>query len=263
MQRVRPAARIGLGLAVAAGAYLVVLVVIGWIAGGVVAGQIRSRLAGSLDATVTVGDADVGLVGGAVVIRDLRLERDRIDTLVLDLERVDVDVAPLGWVLIDRDPRHVRVRGGRLTISGAGALALPPRPARPPVRVGGLTLENAVIDLMATGYWPGLARMIITIERATAGATTLRTGLSWLFTLEELVARLDLPAGVTVRLTYRGGKLSAAGGFFGTTPVTIPFELPRLDDRDEVDQLIALGKQLGKQLAIERARRWLGSQLAP
>ncbi|MBE7447690.1 MAG: hypothetical protein HS111_01995 [Kofleriaceae bacterium] len=73
-----------------------------------------------------------------------------------------------------------------------GALALPPRPARPPVRVGGLTLENAVIDLMATGYWPGHRPQIITIERATAGACTLRTGLSWLFTLEELVARLDL-----------------------------------------------------------------------
>ncbi len=58
-------------------------------------------------------------------------------------------------------------------------------------------------------------------------------------------------------------KAAAGRPFTRPTPVTIPFELPRLDDRDEVDQLIALGKQLGKQLAIERARRWLGSQLAP
>ena len=142
------------------------------------------------------------------------------------------------------------------------ALVLPPRPEQPPVRVGALEIENGVIELMATGYWPGLARMVITIEHARAGATTLRTGLSWLFTLESLVARVDLPANITVRIAFADGALSASGGFFGKTPVTIPFQLPKLDDRDEVEQLVALGKQLGKQLAIERAKRWLGSQLA-
>lgn len=260
---VRAIARIGVGLAVLAAAYLVILVVVGWVAGGVVADKIQARLAGSLDAQVTVGDADVGLISGAVTVEDLHLERTKIDTLELIVDRLEVDIAPLGWVLIDREPRQVRVRGGRLTISGAEALVLPARPAQPPVRVGGLEIEDGVIDLMATGYWPGLARMVITIERARSGPTTLRTGLSWLFTLEELVARVDLPAKMTVRLAYRAGQLSASGGFFGTTPVTIAFHLPRLDDRSEVTQLVALGKELAKQLAIERARRWLGGQLAP
>ena len=39
--------------------------------------------------------------------------------------------------------------------------------------------------------------------------------------------------------------------------VTIDFKLPRLDNSPEVPQLIALGKELGKQLALERARRWI------
>jgi hypothetical protein len=259
---VRRVARIGLGLAVLSAAYLIFLVIAGWIAASIVADKIQTRLAGSLDAEVHVGDADVGLISGAVAIDNLHLERNRIDTLTLDIRRLEVDIAPMGWVVFDRAPRHVRVLDGRLTISGAGALILPPRAKQPPIRLGALTIENGVIDLMATGYWPGLARMVITIESAHADATTLRTGLSWLFTLQDLVARIDLPAGITVRIQYSDGKLSASGGFFGTTPVTIPFQLPVYDNRDEVAQLLAMGKELGKQLAIERAKRWLGAQLA-
>jgi hypothetical protein len=255
-------ARIGLGLAVTAAAYLIILVIVGWIASGMVADKIQARLADSLDAEVKVGGTEVGLISGAVRVSDLHLERNKIDTLELDIHRLEVDIAPMGWVLFDRAPRSVLVRDGRLVMSGAGALVLPPRPKQPPIRVGELVIENGVIDLMATGYWPGLARMVITIESAHAGATTLRTGLSWLFTLKDLVARVDLPANITVRISFADGKLSASGGFFGQTPVTIPFQLPPLDDRDEVAQLVAMGKELGKQLAIERAKRWLGSQLA-
>jgi hypothetical protein len=263
MQKVRLLTRIGIGLVVTAAAYLVLLVVAGWIAGGMVADRVRASLADSLDATVTVGDAQVGLISGTATIEELHLERDRVDRLELVLHRVEVDVAPMGWVVVDREPRDVRVRGGRLTITGPEALVLPPRPKKPPIRVGGLEIEDGVVDLMATGYWPGLVHIVITIERARAGATTLRTGLSWVFTLEELVATVQLPANLTVKLVFHEGTLSASGGFFGATPVTIPFELPPLDDRSEVVQLVALGKELGKQLAIERARRWLGSQLAP
>lgn len=255
-------ARLGIGLAVGVAAYFVALVIVGWIAADIVADKVETRLAGSLDAEVRVGDAEVGLISGAVAVSDLHLERNVIDTLALDIRRLEVDIAPMGWVLFDRQPRRVLVRDGRLVISGAGALRLPPRPRQPPVRVGALAIENGVIELMATGYWPGLARMVITIESAHAGATTLRTGLSWLFTLQDLVARIDLPASITVRIEYRNGKLSASGGFFGQTPVAIPFQLPAYDNRDEVAQLVALGKELGKQLAIERAKRWLGGQLA-
>lgn len=262
-QMVRTVAKVGLYLAAAAVAYLLALVLVGWVADDVVAGKIQARLAGSLDAQVKVGGTDLGLVTGSVTVRDLDISRDRIDHLGLAVRRVDVDVAPLGLVVLDREPRRIRVRGARLTVTGAAALALPPRPEAPPVRVGGLEIEDGVLDLMATGYWPGLVRLTITIERARAGATTLRTALSWLFTLEELVARVDLPGGMTVRLGYSGGKLSASGGFFGEAPVTIDFVVPRLDAADEVAQLVALGKELGKQLALERARRWLDAKLAP
>lgn len=257
----RNAAKVGIGLIFLAVVYLLVLLIVGWVAGSVVADQIQERLARSFDAEVRVGGAEVGLVTGDVTVHDLELERDRIDHFGVTVKRLDVEVAPLGWVLFDRALQHVRVRGARLTITGAGALQLPPRPAAPPVHLGGLEIEDAVLDLQASGYWPGLVRLVVTIERARTGPTTLRTGLSWLFTLEELVARVDLPAGMSVRLVYAGGKLSASGGFFGATPVTIDFVLPKLDGSGEVEQLIALGKELGKQLALERARRWIQQQV--
>lgn len=261
-QRVlRNAAKVGIGLIFLAVVYLLALLVLGKVAGGVVADQIQERLSRSLDAEVRVGGAQVGLIGGTVTVSDLRIERTRIDHFGVEIRTLDVDIAPMGWAVIDRSLHEVKVRGARLTVTGAGALQLPPRPKAPPVTVGALEIEDAVLDLQATGYWPGLARIVITIEKARTGPTTFRTALSWIFTLEELVARVDLPAGMTVRLGFREGRLSASGGFFGETPVTIDFKLPRLDGRDEVAQLVAIGKELGKQLAIERARRWLQSQV--
>ena len=50
----------------------------------------------------------------------------------------------------------------------------------------------------------------------------------------DLVARVELPGGVTVRLAYHAGVLSAAGGPFGAVPVVVPFALAPVDDADEV-----------------------------
>ena len=239
-------------------AYLVLLLVLGWIAGGVVARDVRGRLAASLDAEAEVGGARVNLLTGVASVRDIEVRRQHDGYLALDLDRVRLELAPLGAVLWDRAPRLVEVRGARLEVSGLAVLRLPPRPARPPIRVGALTVDDCALSLTASGLLPGLARVELVIKRARSGATVLRTALSWLFTLEELVARVELPAGVTVRLEYRHGLLSAAGGPFGKVPVIVPFALPPVDDRDEVAQLSALGKELAKQLALAEARRLLG-----
>ncbi|HVV81810.1 MAG TPA: hypothetical protein VHE35_01980 [Kofleriaceae bacterium] len=234
--------------------YLVLLVVVGWATGGMVARDVRARLAASLDADADVGGARVSLVRGAASIRDISVRREHDGYLSLDLDRLDLDVAPLGAVLWDRDPRAVSVRGGRLEVTGLGVLRLPRRPAHPPIRVGALALDDCAIVLATAGMMTGLTRVQLTIERARSGETVLRTALSWLFTLQELVARVELAGGVTVRLEYRGGVLSAAGGPFGAVPVVIPFEIPPAGD-DEVEQLAAIGKQLGKELAMAEARR--------
>ncbi len=258
----RRPAKIGLGLGVAAGVYLLGLLIAGGLASGLIADRVQSRLAEGFDAEAKVGGASVSLVTGSVTLSNVEVTRDVIDHLGLTVPSLEIDIAPLGAVVFDRAPRRVRIRGGRLVLTGAGALALPHRVHSKPIRVGALELDDIAVDLMATGYWPGLARIVITIERARSGPTTLRTGLSWLFTLEELVARVDLPAGIAIRLSYGGGVLAVSGAFFGQTPVVIPFTMPSLDGSSEVQQLVGLGKELGKRLAVERARRWLYRYLA-
>jgi hypothetical protein len=155
----------------------------------------------------------------------------------------------------------VWLRGGHLTVTGIGALTLPVHPDRTPIRVDALELDDVVLELMATGYWPGLARVVITIEHAHSGPTVLRTGLSWLLTLDELVARVDLPAGLMIRLSYRGGEMAASGAFFGGVPLAIPFRWPARGAGSEAHQLVAGGKDLLERLALERARRWLERHL--
>lgn len=253
--------KVGLGVGGAVVGYLLLLLVGGWILGGVVARGVRDRLAASLDAEATVGAAEVDLLRGGAALRGLEVEREHDGHLTLAVDALELDLAPLGAVLWDREPRAVRVKGGRLEISGLGVLRLPPRRKRPPVTVGALHLEDVRLALVATGLLPGLARVELVIERARSRTTVLRTALSWIFTLEELVARLELPAGVSLRLAYRDQVMSVTGGPFGATPLELPLVMPAVDAQDEVGQLAALGKELAKQLALAEARRLL--QRAP
>ena len=97
-------------------------------------------------------------------------------------------------------------------------------------------------------------------ERGRAGPCVLRSALSWVFSLEELVARVDLPGSVTVRLDYRGGQLRVAGGMFGATPVEVPFTIPELDPARETEQLKEMAMELARKLAVEQAESWAKRQ---
>ena len=143
--------KIGLWSAGAIAGYLLVLVVLGAVVSGMVARDVRARLAASLDAEAEVGGASVSLVRGAAAIRDLAVRREHDGHLTLTVDALALDLAPLGAVLWDREPRAVTVTGGRLEVSGLAVLRLPPRPKHPPIRVGALALDDCALVLMATG----------------------------------------------------------------------------------------------------------------
>lgn len=259
----RRVGRLGLWLCGAAAAYVVLLVLVGWIASGRVAREVRDRLAESLDAQARVGEASVGLVRGHVAIRDLEVEREHDGHLTLALQAIELDLAPMGAVLWDREPRAVRVRGGRLEVSGLAVLRLPPRHPRPPIRIGALALDDCALALVATDVLPGLARVEVVIERARSGATVLRTALSWVLTLEELVARVELPGGIRLRLEYQDGRFLLSGSALGPEPITIRLALPKVEDGDEVAALASLGTDLVKQIGLAQARRLLAPVTTP
>jgi anti-sigma-K factor RskA len=65
----------------------------------------------SLDGEARVGAVELGLVRGRIAVDDLVVERQHLGTLRLAIDRVEVDLAPLGAVVVAREPRRmVRVR---------------------------------------------------------------------------------------------------------------------------------------------------------
>ncbi len=240
--------------------YPLVLVVLGYALAGHAAETVRDRLALSLDGDARVGSVDLGLLRGRLVVDDVVVERHHRGTLRLAIEHIEVDVAPLGAVVVARDPRRVFVRGAHIAISGAGALDLPQR-EHTVITLGALEVVDSDLAIMVTTAWPELGQVRLVLERFRAGRTVLRTPLSWVFALEALDARVELPGDADFALRYADGRLSAVGGVFGDAPVEIAIQLPRTPGPDEPAQLRALAFELGKRLVIERGKRWLGRRL--
>jgi hypothetical protein len=255
-------------------AIIAVCVVVGWIIllavlGPVLAGReqagVEAHIGESLQATATVGTTDLGLVGGSLVLDRLAVRRDdAVGHLALDVDQVRCDLAPLGWALVDHDCRELAIHGMRLEVSTAAVFRLG-HPARQPIRATRVVIDDATFAFAPSAFVPSLGRVSITIEHAEAGETVFRTPLSWLFALETLRARIDLPANITLRLGYAHGKLSAAGTLFGSAPVEVPFELPiaamAADAHGEIELLVKAGEDVAEKLVAKRAEDWLRSKL--
>jgi hypothetical protein len=209
-----------------------------------------------MQARATIGDASLSLVRGGFTAEDLTIVKDVGGHLKVHVEHVDADLMPLGLALVDRSIGTLQLRGIVLEASSRAVLEVRDR-KRKPIAVDELIVDDAKVSLMPTALVPGLGRIDVTIEHGRAGPTVFRTALSWVFSLEELQARLDLPAGITVRLIYKHGKLSLQGGLFGQTPVEVPFEIPKLDPTREIDQLVELGKDLLRKVTVDRATDWV------
>jgi hypothetical protein len=248
-------------------AWLVVLTILGLALGSRQERHTTERLGESLQAAVTVGGSDLALVRGRFALDRLSIRRDDVvGHLAIDVHAVRCELAPLGWALVDRDCRELSVRGVRLEVSTA-ALFTVKRPKREPIRADRVVIEDAVLVFLPSAFAPNLGRIEIAIDRAVTHGTVMRTPLSWLFSLDELRARLALPAGITLTLGYRGGVLTAAGSIFGSTPVALPIQIPLAemarDAHDEIRLLVELGTDIAERLVAKRAEDWLRSKLSP
>ncbi len=227
--------------------------------------HVADRLGATLQATATIGDSDLALLRGGLELEDVALRRDDlIGKLSLDIGSVRCDLPPLGLALVDRTCGDLVVRDIRMEVSTAALFGLQRR-KRAPLRADRVVIDNADLVFSPSAFLPSLGRVQIKIEHAEAGPTVFKTPLSWLFSLRELRASLALPAGITLQLTYRDGRLGAAGSLFGSTPVEIPITLPVAsaadDARGELRRLFAFGRELANQLVAQRAQDWLQKQL--
>lgn len=242
--------------------WLIVAFVIGIALREHTAERVTNRIAESLQATGTVGDSDLGLVRGWLEIERLEVRRDDlVGKLDLTVASIECDLLPLGIAVFDRDCGELAIRGMHLDLSTLALFKLR-RPKRKAFHVGAITLEDARLTVSPTALAPNTGKVEIKIHRATAGATTFKTPLSFLFALKTLRATLSLPGGIVVELTFDHGMLTVAGGLFGVKPITLPVRLPIADLADdpagELKKLVAFGKKIVEEAIAQRATDWLG-----
>jgi hypothetical protein len=224
------------------------------------------RIAESLRADAAFDRGDLALVRGAIDLDDLTVRRDDlIGHLAITVAGLHCTLPPLGLALVDRGCRELALRGIRLSISTAALFRLP-HPRRPPLHARHVVIDDARLEFLPSAFVPDLGRVAIAIEHAEAGDTTFKTPLSFLFTLRALRATVELPAGITLQLTYELGQLRVTGAIFGATPIELPIALPVADLADdpqaEIAKLVGFGKDLAEQLVTRRAEDWLRSKLS-
>src|SRR5262245_3121572 len=187
---------------------------------------VEHRVGESLQATATVGDTDLALLRGRLTLDHLAVRRDDpVGHLAIDVAEVRCELAPLGLALVDRDCRELAVSGVRLEVSTVALFKIK-NPKRKPIHAGHVVIDDAVLAFSPSAFLPSLGKVAIVIEHAEAGPTTFRTPLSWILSLSQLRAKIDMPAGITLYLTYHDGVFGAAGSLFGSTPVELPIQLP-------------------------------------
>jgi hypothetical protein len=228
--------------------------------------RVAERLGGSLQATATIAGGDLALIRGRMDLDGLAIRRDDVvGHLAITVGSVRCELPPLGLALIDRDCRGLVVRGTRLEVSTAALFKLQ-RPKRPPLRARSVVIEDARLEFSPSAIAPSLGRVAIDIERAEAGPTVFKTPLSWIFALEKLRAKVELPADNALRLSYDDGKLQVAGGILGATPVELPLAIPVAELADdpgaEIAKLVELGKDIAQRVVANRAADWLRSKLS-
>lgn len=227
---------------------------------------VAERIAESLQADATIDRGDLALVRGAIDLEGLTVRRDDlIGHLSITVASLHCELRPLGLALLDRNCRELAIRGTRLEVSTAALFKLK-RPKRPPLHAGHVVIDDAHLELSPSALLPSLGHVAIVIEHAEAGETIFKTPLSWLFALRALRATIDLPAGITLQLTYDQGVLRVVGGMFGATPIALPVALPVADladdPRAEIARLIAFGKDVAERLVTRKAEDWLKSKLS-
>jgi hypothetical protein len=240
---------------------MIALVVLGFAAEGCMTRRIEERIAFAFDAKARFADSDLSLLRGGFTAEGLLVTKDGGGSLRLTVAEVDADLAPFGWALYDHYPSTLELSGIRLEASSLALLRTRGREGSKPFRVDELVIRDVHLAAMPTSLLPSLGRLEIHIDRARAGPVVMRTALSWVFSLEELVAEVSLPGGVSVALEYADGTLRVQGGAFGATPIEVPFAIPVLDPMREVEQLQDIGIELAKKITYEQAESWLKRQV--
>ena len=217
---------------------------------------------------IAVASSDLALIRGRLTLDNLAVRRDDlVGHLSIDVTNVRCELAPMGWALVDRDCGELAVKGVRVEVSSAALFKMKKPQCTKPITADRVVIDDATFVFLPSAFAPNMGRIEIAIEHAVAGRTVMRTPLSWLFALEELKARFELPANITVHLEYRMGMLTVAGSIFGSQPIALPVQIPAAsaaqDAHEEMRLLLQTGKDIAERVVAQRATDWLRNKLSP
>lgn len=237
--------------------YVVVLLILSWGLEGLVEDRVKDQLAYTLRADrVSVDDVDVSLVRGRVTIRGLKAQRSGLGTASLVVAHLEMDIAPMGWAMIDQEPGRLELEGAHLDLSAVGVATLRTRKERRQMKVGEFAIRNSRLTLSVSSLFPGLGRAEVSVAEAQASHVELSDAMSWLYKTRVLDAGLHLPGPLDFGLQYREKSLSVSGSILGSMPIVIPFHWPTPDPgKLELSQILSLAKALVLRLAPEIAKR--------
>lgn len=257
----KKAARIALGVIAL---WFAFLVIVGFAYGNRAGERVANRIGESMMAKATVDSSSLSLVRGWVDLDGLKVRKDDVGVLEIDIGHIECDLLPMGLALIDRTCGDLVIDKVRLTMTSAAVLQMK-RPKRKPLRVDRVEIRDAVLTFSPSAFLPDLGKIEIRVDYVEAGPTTFKTPLSWIFSMRELRATLDLPADIVLVVGYRYGAFTVQGSIFGSTPVTLPVSLPTANSADdakaEIAKLITFAKDLAEDLLETRAKNWLKSKL--
>jgi hypothetical protein len=247
--------------------WLVTLAIVGEVGSNWVSRRVQEKLSQGLGAEVKIGGVDIGLVRGRFEVAQMFLSRKDIGAMRIEIEKAYADTAPLGFALFERDRAYKLTIDGLVIELSSWAVLAPPPGSPLAFHVEEFDFSRVELLLAPTLLLPGAGSVELKIDRAKGGATTLRSAVSWLFSIEELDARVGLPGGATATVKYRGSKLLEKGGerkgtlTLGSSlldkEVTIPLTLPSVVDGDELSALRQLGARITKEVTKNKAVQML------
>lgn len=249
--------KVALGVVLGSAAYLTLLIILNWALESQVERRVRAQLAYTLRADdVTIKEVDVGLIRGKVALRGITAKRNGLGTANLTIDEVELDIAPLGWAIIDDEAKRLEISGAQLALSAAGAAGLQRGKLPRQLSVRRFIVHDSRLSLSVTSLFPSLGRVELRVDEARASNVELTNSISWLYRSDTLDAGLHLPGTMDLVLDYRDGMLSLGGGIMGGTPIVIPFSWPVPDpDKLELRQILSLISVLVKELGPELAKR--------
>lgn len=255
--KMRLRSKIALGVGVGSVTYLALLSILSWALESRVERRVRAQLAYTLRADdVTVKEVDVRLIRGTVALRGITATRSGLGTASLTIDEVELDIAPLGWAIVDDEAKRLEISGAQLDLSAAGAAGLQRSKLLRQLSVRRFIVHDSRLSLSVTSLFPSLGRVELRVDEARASNVELTNAMSWLYRSDTLDAGLHLPGAVDLVVDYRDGLLSVGGGIMGATPIVIPFSWPVPDpEKLELRQVLSLITVLVKELGPELAKR--------